>query len=63
MFRYPRGLCRRVEQLQPVPHQDHPVAGDHHGPHLQVRLRLQLHGAGARLHTLPRVMQGEILIN
>ena len=58
--RYPRGQRGHPEQLQPVPHQDDQMGGDHHWPEVEVRLRVQLHRAGERLHPVPRVLQGRV---
>ena len=60
-FRYSARVGGYPEQLQPLPHQDHPVERDHYGPQLNVRVRLQLHGAGARLHPLPRDLRGRAI--
>jgi len=43
--RHPARVGGDPEQLQPLPHQDHRVGRDHHGPLRQVHVRLQLHGA------------------
>ena len=36
------------------------MGGDHHWPEVEVRLRVQLHRAGERLHPVPRVLQGRV---
>ena len=60
-YRYSGGQLRPVQQLQPVPHEDHQLGGDHHRPRRQVRLRLQLYRAGARVPQVPRLLQRRLL--
>ena len=62
LFRHPAWFCGYSQQLQLVSHQDDPMERDHHRTLLQVCVRVQLHGARERLHTLSRVLWGKEFI-